>query len=209
MRKGFATSAVVLLIIGILTGAAVVILIPKIFPNLHLSSNVISKIQSPSLLQTDISNWKTYTSEKMKFSIKYPDDWIMLSCEQEREYVYFAYSKDTLIANCKSFEGDISSVRIVTEPNYTFDGYVAELRETPKYKQYNPQYNDQELILKNRRAVKAIVKYSNNNFQGLQIIYIIDTPGNKVLNVVYSQFQAMENVEKEFGLMLSTLEFQD
>src|SRR3989344_572885 len=81
MRKGSAPIIIIALItiflLGIGATAAYFKLYQKPTPLPQSSPDALSEIQSPQPTTTpnDTANWKTYTNNKYKYSLKYPTNW--------------------------------------------------------------------------------------------------------------------------------------
>lgn len=214
MKKGF-VSVIIFLVIGFLLGGLAIFSYFQFKPELTLQTKHVANSQlspkSDSQAVPDITaNWKTYSSQDGRTSIKYPADWVVSECIAKPDFLFVGFGYSTETSSCGD-TSDFSLVQILFPLSKSFDKVI----ETFIYKEVDGSYPyinfDQKTITFNeKKALRTTGIYNSPEHPfGLDksnmIDYLLQAKNGEVLRLTYTQKQGWQDKSEIFETMVKTL----
>jgi len=155
----------------------------------------------PAGNKDETEDWKTYTSSKDGFSLKYPKDWLDNACEEE--LAFLSPTKGTL-GICQSEFGGM--VNIGYTPDFKYEDYISQQPFVDLSSLNNGKR--EETTVAGKRAIKISGTYKEDSFtlkkDAQKILYLIEHK-NGFLSINYYSEPAWGDYSKTFEQIISTL----
>jgi hypothetical protein len=170
-------------------------------------TNSSEKPASPSAENDETEDWKTFTSDKIGYSIKLPANWLTTKGADNESCVdnmdFFAPSNDLLGLCATEFGG----LGVVQKINQDFEDYIENIIDTSTLKDSERT----DATVGGAEAVRVSGTYNlTDDFNSLNgsktISYYIDQDGN-VLLITYLGKPSWPDHSETFELIITTLKF--
>ncbi|OGI93868.1 hypothetical protein A3A03_02060 [Candidatus Nomurabacteria bacterium RIFCSPLOWO2_01_FULL_40_18] len=206
-KKGFIVSVILGIISLLLIGGGVYLYKNKkaVAPTVETEQSNQNQQQTdtqtpPVNIQSDTSNWKTYTNSSLKYSVKYPSNWYAGSSSDEFAFIRNWEVDAPLSLNWqKANNMENISIDIVSYINATNPAYINVKDEA--LADWTKDVTDKHTILVD--GIKAVRGYSLSEGQKVGTVTLVFN--GKVYFLAYSPYDS--KLVSTFDQILSTFKF--
>ena len=198
-KKGNATIIVVIVAIIIISIGIIGWLLSRKF---HTSPQAENQSVAETQATDEITNWKTYTNEKLGFKLKYPANWFAVESNNEKRIYFQNLSKDNLK---KPYPNNLRMVWISYDQDESNESNFL-VEASANLKKYQANVNGVNINIYEDNLPETGEIFTDAFWQYNNQLYSASTLGGEFATANIA-IKAETEQNKVLNTMLSTLEF--